>query len=1230
MSHLEIQNLAGDTRIVELSKDQPVSIGSSDTNDITINDDADIASMHCRISWKKKCFVITSASSEGADLNGTLVLQAPYYSGDILRVGSLDIILNSEESKRPTNGSSDDDDYLNTELAPITEDEFDIQIKNKSALGKMKSKQQKDNIKEKTKDTHKNVNSSKKKKEMAEESLLPDDFFDDDDLMEAELIDDDDDDDEIGGSYSLSGEQVQQTEPPEEDVAGKPVLKRRTSEEASDELEDESEPQPQESILKKLKPRHVRPGEQDVIRSPFVLSLTSGSFILFLLAAIFWLIIGRETSQKQFDNAKAAYDAGQYNQAITQLQNFLKEYPQHRFSVPARFALGHAAILKEISGSSPNWDAGLQAIDKFNREYRDLPDFKEERDKLREYAQTIALGAAKSAAVQKDEQYLKISSDAASMMDRLAPGDPALDEVHQEILEAHKFAKAEIRKAGVYDSYIAKIENIIEHNQPVQALIEREALLVEYPEFEQDKKVRDLFRQALDLEKSLVTRAELVRDAVTGQPDVSALKSLSLTRNTRARSFEESQDRIIAAVAKDCCYGVDTVTGQTMWRRVIGLDTPFFPISVNTSVDALLAFDTNHRDLILIARQNGSLVWRQNIEGQVTGPPLIHESQIYLPTLNKQLFKLNLETGRITAILNFTQNVIAPPAITKAGTHLVVAGETGVLYTMTLRPLECETVTYLGHDTGAIEAPLMTLGSNLLVMQNDQLESALLQVLDTREITRQLNVVDERRIAGQVRDQPVLRGNELFIPARREQIYSYTVSDTPGVSSLNNQQQFKFQNPQPGPIYLSAGPDSQVWMASSALRKLELKSDAFKRVPGEIAEGRSTQPLQNIGKHLFFGRRSAYSNAIFFSRADRETMTSEWRTVLGSSVKVVLNTNGASTLFVTESGDVYRLIEKDLDAGRFQLSTSYSPVIPNTVQDAVLIHKVDENTISIAVGGEEPELLLVNQAGQLSSRLKLDEPLIANPVVLKAGVVLPYAGRLKLMNRSGFAIKVQDMLADEGDQQVRWKQLEKMDDQQCLVLNNQSRLSRVQYRSQPAAHLAEVVKRTFDSAVDFNFVLANNKVYLADIEGDVYQLDAANLDTLQKLSLKAPVTNHVWLQKNYLLVETGNNKLHCFNVSPRLKSLWSTDVTHLAGMPLLVEEELHLTMQNGEYYVLNAETGKQLSQTQLNQTLNHGPALLGKTVVLISIDGTIYPAEQLMSEKSKTNYNNDKQQINRK
>src|SRR5690606_20583107 len=141
-------------------------------------------------------------------------------------------------------------------------------------------------------------------------------------------------------------------------------------------------------------------------------------------------------------------------------------------------------------------------------------------------------------------------------------------------------------------------------------------------------------------------------------------KVVTLISHTQARAGTVSDGRLVFAVAGDALVGLDAVTGRPVWRVPIGLDTPFFPIEVDASLPALLAFDASRNELILLRRDTGEPVWRTATGAAASGPPLITQGQIDLATSDGRLIRFDLETGKPLTTVSFSQTVIGPPVLT--------------------------------------------------------------------------------------------------------------------------------------------------------------------------------------------------------------------------------------------------------------------------------------------------------------------------------------------------------------------------------------------------------------------------------------------------------------------------------------------------------------------------------------------------------------------------------------
>ena len=90
MPFLKLQYADGSEQEHELSRSQPLAIGRQSFNEICVPEEG-VGAMHCRVGWNKTAFEVTAATATGIDVNGTSVARATLQSGDVIRVGSLDL-----------------------------------------------------------------------------------------------------------------------------------------------------------------------------------------------------------------------------------------------------------------------------------------------------------------------------------------------------------------------------------------------------------------------------------------------------------------------------------------------------------------------------------------------------------------------------------------------------------------------------------------------------------------------------------------------------------------------------------------------------------------------------------------------------------------------------------------------------------------------------------------------------------------------------------------------------------------------------------------------------------------------------------------------------------------------------------------------------------------------------------------------------------------------------------
>jgi outer membrane protein assembly factor BamB/pSer/pThr/pTyr-binding forkhead associated (FHA) protein len=1204
MLDLEIRYGGGQPEVRPISKIQPISIGRHSSNDICI-DEPGVAPIHCRVLWNKNktLFEITSANREGVDLNGTLVRVAGLKDGDVLRIGSADLFVRERDLEPPKANIQWDVD------APIVPVERREEAIHTLAAMPVVHAPRSEEI------------SLKPAPEETPEALQGWDRNMRRPLSPA---------DHAARPPAAAG-----AVPPTPAAHAPAPVRPQPPPNVLDEDNDESEVpivihrhsgKPEQSfatrLSQRLSERQVRPGEQQALRSPFILGMLGLTLALALAAGAIYLVIGRETTQQEFAAAKTEFDAKHYGQAADLFEKYETDHPKDPHASEAHYQAWNARVLKEIGGGSPAWKRGRETIDKYVEVNRERTDFHDHFPELADFLTRIALGAARSAEASIDTDQLELASQAESMAARYFPDGKVPAEPSSQFQDAFVHAQNAIEEHRQFTGRIAEIEKAIAARQPMAALAARRDLLDRYPQRSGDAKLAALLEKTLNVEKSLVVRKDLGRVALRKETAAFPLPHVSLVLHTQAHSEEAGGGRLVLVLAKDCCYAVDHLTGVPLWRRVIGLDSPFLPISVDTAEPGLLLFDTNRLSLALVSRQSGKLIWEQPINEPISGAPLVSQGQIYLATLGNHLDKLDLESGRLVSQLTFSQKIVSPPALVRNNERLIVAGDASLVYTLSTSPLECIRVNDVGHPPGSLVNGVLPIGSLVLLTESGRPTATKLHVLEARSDDVWLKLIKTDVVEGQVRDPPVMYGKMLFVASTPARISAFSVSDAAGQDPLVPVSSMAIPKQEDSAIFLSPGPDGQLWMAGSSLRRLQLKINAqsFALDPVETAIGISSQPLQVVGQYVFAARRLPYASSVFFSQIDREPMVGQWRSIFGSSVIGHLAGSGGDLVTLGEAGEVFSVRSTIIDNAGFKRSATSAIDPPAGTKAPLRATVLDGNRLAVDCGGPKPTLWFVTPGGQLENSFTLSAPLEAGPVHLSAGLVLPMPGRLRLVSPSSGLTEGEDYLAPvENKKAARWYAVARLGPNEILTADSRGRLAQLQFRAEPVRHLAELRFKNLDRPLDVPFAVAGARVAYASPDGVLNVLDAETLDAVSSDKLPAAALSPLWPVGSTIVFETQNHELLCYELAgpPKLRFHVPLGKTGPCGAPALVRGRLIVANRNGTLWALNPSTGEIVAKAAVGQPLSGGVIAADEHVVVAAIDGTLYRVDSLLEANNK-------------
>ncbi|HUQ72195.1 MAG TPA: PQQ-binding-like beta-propeller repeat protein, partial [Planctomycetaceae bacterium] len=950
----------------------------------------------------------------------------------------------------------------------------------------------------------------------------------------------------------------------------------------------------------------VRPGEQEVFKSPIILGLTGGGIVLLLIAATIYLLMGRESAIRLFDVASTDLAEGRFVESIENYEKFVALYPRHTNAETAKVNIGRARVQRELAGGSPAWSNAWDSLNEFVREFRNTPGYQELRPIVLDFSERIAVGAAKTAETTRDRKLLPISREAAALLERTADQETPLDGILSKIRDATDKANAAIARQDARDAAVKVMQAAIAGGRAIDALSERDRLLRSYPMYATDKGVQTVLNEALAQAKSTVTSWE-PGPAAQPAPEPAVMTSVLPAFHQRSRTDEASLGQTVWVLAQDSCYAVDTVTGEIVWRRAIGGDPAFPPGITRGSPAGWLLFDRRTGELVHCRSDNGQTLWRLALPAPPRGAPLVEQGQIYLATADRKLLRIDQETGALTSGLQFAQDVIGPPTVDAAGDHLFLTGSRGLIYALSMRPLECVAVTFTDHAEGAIAAPLVTLGQLLLVCQNDRPEQSRLRVFNASEPTKPLPAVDDQSIAGAVFDPPVLRGPQLVVPSQGERLTAFVVNDDPGRMGLTKVGDYRVQDAYGGPMRVLLGPDQQFWMSSTAFRRFKIEADSISMDPTPVAVGLTSQPLQVVAETFFVARRLPFGEAVQFTNVDRDRMSGTWRTAVGARPRLILGSDSGPVAIVTDSGFVYTVGANRLASGGTELRGGFSLELSPALAEPLLIGPLSDGRAVIAAGGEVLQCWIVEANGRVGTPFKLTKAVERPPVLLDAGLVLPLSGRLQVRPLTGNA-KYEDWRAPaDGNAPPVWEHVIRTSGDELLAADANGRWRRLQLRGGDVPHLAEVVHVDYAPPAKLSPVFVGESLLMADIQHTLRKLAVRTLDEQSKRDFPDGLRGIASVDDQSALV-WDDRVLRMVDLEKDFADRWTVDLEGLSpvGSPVVRGSQAWLGCTNGTVLILDLTTCKVLSRLATPQALSLGVIAIQGAPWAVAVDGTLY------------------------
>lgn len=962
------------------------------------------------------------------------------------------------------------------------------------------------------------------------------------------------------------------------------------------------------SRLKQVPRRSTRPGEQDVLRSPLILGLGAGTLVLLLATAAIWFLMGREVAGRLYERGATALGDGQFAQSIQAFDQFVERYPRHELASKAMIGAGKARILQEIGGAAPSWERGIEQLQEFVKRNRSSAEFADLEPTIRDYAEQIALGAAKSAEATRDEKPLEWSADAQLLLERHADPQQPPTTALERIRVATEQARRAIVKQQTMTAALKSMTDAIDGRKPLDALRARADLLRRYPDLNAQAEVQQRVKTALGQELSTIEELKEPVAAATGAAE-SLPQPLTPTPLARARTDDVSDGRRVLLVSKGVLYAVDSMTGEPVWRRILGDRAIFVPLREPGKAAGIVAFFQSDQSLRLLRDEDGQDIWRQGLGVLPTDAPLLHGGQIYLPLEDRRLARIELDSGRLSGALTLSQRPVTTPCLSRDESTLFVPGEHSLIYSISRNPFAAVSLTFTQHASGSVVVPPLALGRLLLLSENDRESSCRLRLWNAEEVDQPLRELNEVRLRGVVRDRPALRGPQLIVPLTNGRLEAFAVRDDverPGLVPIAG-----YQVPGTGdvPMQLTLGPDGQFWLASNAFRKFQLTSDSIGMNQNAVATGLATQPLQSAGDDLFVARRPLWAQGVQLSRVDRDQLSSPWRLTLGAGPLAILPAATGLTM-LTENGDVVTVTAERMRQGGLDPRSAREIEWPVPPARPLSVTELGDGRCAVLVSGSDSQVVAVlGPAGTLETTLTAPGALELPPAPLEDGLVLPLAGSLTWRPLRGGSPPPQEfVLPISGNASRHWTHVVALDPGSVLACDDTGECRAIEWKRGDVSHLAERAILSLTEPLVLPPVGSDGQWFLADRGGRLVRVTADLLE-LQAERLSEGGVAMLATAGNLTLAQTNAGVLHSLpRQGDSLQSLWSVDIgsVRLLSAAVVQGDQVVLAGGAGEILVLNVSTGAEIRRHKLPQRLARLVATPAGPVA-IATDGSLYP-----------------------
>ena len=923
--------------------------------------------------------------------------------------------------------------------------------------------------------------------------------------------------------------------------------------------------------------------------------------LLLLGAALLWWYF-RGTADELIEKANTQYASRSYETAEKLYADFAERFTNDdRVSyAKVRRALSQ---LRRAAETSTDPNEALKTAKLVLPPIAEEPGIPSERGDLTGVLLTIAEKYNAKADAEKEMATKKSLMDSQKEL-QVILDNPQFVGSGQKTQQANRIARIDeerqriMRDIGREEDLVSTIANIktaLQQKDTAQSYALRTALVRKFPQLEINPELNALIVQAANIQKDLVTKADLSVTEETPQPNVPA----AVLVNSQGSAVDELQGNLVYVNALGAVYCLEASTGNVLWRQYVGRDVSNQPIRLSDAPDSDTLVTRSTSGVIQrFSGTDGSSVWKAAFPDRIYSPTVDNE-QIFAAIPSGEIASLDGTTGSVRWSTKLPQSVPVSPGFGAKKPNLYVPGEHSNLYVLSRNSGECKEVLYVGHAAGSIAVPPTYVLGHLFVFENPAPDYSTVRIFSSNDEGLELKTAQNPfRLKGNIVVPPQVDGRRVIVITDLGEIAVLDVEPASAKEKVSRIASNPASEPSPRPLYAWAK-SNEMWICSNR----------FSRYDIQVSRGQIDRKWIKDDGDFFVGAPQQFGDVVVHLRtvigtqgiraaAVRGSDGSEvWKTDIGvpvSSLSAIDQQINAITsqaaLFqvpvdkMSESAPTIRPLENPGLHDRLLLFTS-PLALP---QDCyVLLNRSAANQAAyFNPKSNEKQLTLVLQNFGGSE-------VAGTPIVAGEGLLVPLKnGQMVYTDpATGRALSSPFQPPLEAGVKATWVEPAVLEDGKTIIISGS--MQKI-FRVEIAKTMNLMVEANLEQPLRARLTPLGSQVIGVSAGSASDALVSFTADTLA-VSNTVPVQGRVtwgpFVNDSHILVHTETDGLMCFDES--LNRLWQTALptTALSNPPVLADGNFLIAAKEGRVWSINGTDGT------LNGSISAGEPITGTMIV---------------------------------